>query len=255
MTSDPNQDPRRRMRSILSDGDLDQTAAHDPSPLARLPRARPAGSSVPPPAAPPAPAPPLEAPAAPPRRGFHFGPAFWTITGLLSLLVNGVLIAVLFYLLTSTAMLQRNAGAAGTNILSGLYTNFEKMDRASITSNIPVDAQIPIALDIPIQQTTRITLASDATISNARVRITSPALNIDAPAEVILPAGTTLDVTLGFNVQVQDSVPVHLDVPVNIPLSQTQLHEPFTGLQQVLKPWYCLIQPAALNLDGQPVCR
>lgn len=252
MTSDPNQDPRRRLRAILTDGDPDKTAGDDSTPLARLPRARPAGTPAP--AAPPPAAAPEELPTRP-RFALHFGPAFWTITGLLSLLVNGVLIALILYLLTSASMLQLNAGQAGINILSGLYTNFEKMDRASITSTIPVEAQIPLALNVPIQQTTRITLASDATIQNARVRIATSTLNIDAPAEVILPAGTTLEVALAFNVQVQDNVPVHLEVPVNIPLSQTQLHEPFTGLQQVVQPWYCLIQPAALNLDGQPVCR
>lgn len=251
MTSDPNQNPRRRMRTILTDGELEKTAEQNPSPLSRLPRARPAEqASLPPPAEPP----PAPASAAGPR-GFQFGPAFWTITGLLSLAVNGVLIAIVIYLLTATQVLQLNASAAGGNILAGLYTNFEKMDRASIISTIPVDAQIPVDLTVPVQQTTRITLASDAVIQNARVQISSSALNIDAPAQVTLPAGTTLDVALGFNVQAQGSVPVHLEVPVNIPLSQTQLHEPFTGLQQVIRPWYCLIQPGALDLDGQPICR
>jgi len=216
-----------------------------------LPRARPVEPASPPPPAAPPPAP---AAAALPR-GFAFGPAFWTITGLLSLAVNGVLIAIVIYMLTATQVLQLNAAAAGGNILSGLYTNFEKMDRASIISNIPVDAQIPVDLTVPVQQTTRITLASDAVIQNARVQISSSALNIDAPAKVTLPAGTTLDVALGFNVQAQGSVPVHLEVPVNIPLSQTQLHEPFTGLQQVIRPWYCLISPGAVDLDGQPICR
>jgi hypothetical protein len=42
-------------------------------------------------------------------------------------------------------------------------------------------------------------------------------------------------------------------VPVNIPLSQTQLHEPFVGLQQVVKPWYCLVEGSAM-LNGVQVC-
>jgi hypothetical protein len=42
-------------------------------------------------------------------------------------------------------------------------------------------------------------------------------------------------------------------VPVDIPLEQTELHEPFVGLQQVVKPWYCLIEPNAL-LEGVQVC-
>ncbi len=251
MTRDSQQDPRRRMRTILSDGELEKTAEHNPSPLSRLPKARPVVTPTPPPAAPP---PVVPVVAEPRRTAFHFGPAFWTVTGILSLLVNGILIALLIFMYTSSASLQMNAVNMGGNVLAGLYTNFEKMDRASITSTIPVDGSIPLSLTVPIQQTTRITLASDAVIQNARVRITSSALNIDAPAQVTLPAGTSLDVALSFNVPVQDNVPVHLDVPVNIPLSQTQLHEPFTGLQDVLRPLYCAIQPRALNLDGQPVC-
>jgi hypothetical protein len=44
-----------------------------------------------------------------------------------------------------------------------------------------------------------------------------------------------------------------LDVPVDIPLDQTELHEPFTGLQQVVRPWYCLIQPNAV-MNNMQVC-
>jgi hypothetical protein len=60
---------------------------------------------------------------------------------------------------------------------------------------------------------------------------------------------------LNFTVPVQGSVPVHLDVPVNIPLAQTQLQEPFAGLQNVVRPFLCMIEPNALNLDQQPICR
>jgi hypothetical protein len=41
---------------------------------------------------------------------------------------------------------------------------------------------------------------------------------------------------------------------VDIPLSETQLHEPFSGLQEVVKPFYCMVNPTAVKLDGQPVC-
>ncbi|MGE5250182.1 MAG: hypothetical protein ACM3QS_08180 [Bacteroidota bacterium] len=250
MTRDPGKDPRSRMRDILTDGETRPTPVPPQSPLSRLPRARPLGSGRV--ASPPPPAPPAAPEPSPYPR---FGPAFWTITGLLSLIVNGILIAIVIYLVSSVTSLQMTASDAGSNVLAGLYTNFEKMDRASIISSIPVETQVPLNITVPIRQTTAITLASDAVISNARVQIQTSALNINAPAQVVLPAGTTLQVAMDFTVPVQDSVPVRLDVPVNIPLSQTQLHEPFTGLQNVVKPYYCLIEPNALNLDGQPVCR
>jgi hypothetical protein len=48
-------------------------------------------------------------------------------------------------------------------------------------------------------------------------------------------------------------IPIHLDVPVNIPLRETQLHEPFVGLQQVVEPWSCLLEPNA-TFNGSQVC-
>jgi len=249
MTRNTREDPRRRMRNILSSGETQPTIARDDSPLSRLPKARPAGPSE------TASAPPLQAPAAPVTAYPRFGPAFWTLTGILSLVVNGILIAVVVYLVSSLASLQLTASDAGASVLSALFTNFEKMDRASITSSIPVEAQVPLVLNVPVRKTTAITLSSDAVIPNARVQIRTAALNIDAPAQVTLPAGTTLQVGMDFMLEVQDAVPVHMDVPVNIPLAQTQLHEPFTGLQDVVRPFYCLLEPNALNLDGLPVCR
>jgi hypothetical protein len=253
MTIDPKNNSASRMRSILASGD-DAVSSEEESPLSRLPkRTQPHSAPVAEPV--PAVTPPAESrPVRHSRteRGFR---AFWTITGIMSLLVNGVLLAVVAYLLISIGSLQMLSSRQDLMILSGLYTNFQKMERASILTSIPVDAQIPIDLTVPIQTTTQITLASDTTIANARVRISTASLNIDAPAQVILPSGTVLEVALNFTVPVQGAVPIHLDVPVNIPLAQTELQEPFAGLQEVVKPFLCILQGDALDLDGQPVCK
>ncbi len=140
-----------------------------------------------------------------------------------------------------------------SGLLGGLYSNFVKMDQSTIATTIPVDAVIPLNIEVPVQKTTLITLAETAVIPNAHVRINTGEVNINANAVVTLPAGTPLTVSLDFPLTVQNSIPVHLDVPVNIPLNQTELHEPFVGLQQVVRPWYCLIEPNAL-LEGVQVC-
>ncbi len=246
MTSDPNNDLGNRMRNHLP-GKEDTTSKQDKSLIARLPQKKQSSQAAP--VTTPAPTQPE-----PRFRFIRYAQAFWTITGVMSLIVNGILIAIVIYLMTSIASLQVASNKAGASVLAGFYSNFEKMDRASIISSIPVDAQIPLNITVPIQKTTIIRLASDATIANAHVRINTGTLNIDAPAQVTLPAGTTLELALDFNIQVTDGVPVHLDVPVNIPLSQTQLHEPFSGLQDVVRPFLCLLQPNALGVDGLPVC-
>ena len=262
MSDESNNNSRSRFRTLIAGGEEKKNAPEtDASPLSRLPRMTPQAEKpqtpkaetdtaqttrVPPPSAP-----------QPAGRasGFKFGPAFWTVTGLLSLIVNAVLIAILIIMFRLLGVVQATSGDVSANLLGGLYSNFEKMDRASIVTNIPVDAQVPLDITVPVQKTTEITLAQDVVISGARVRINTSGIDIDAPANVTLPAGTKMTVNMNFNLQVQDTIPVHLDVPVKIPLAETELHVPFTGLQDVIRPLYCLVEPGALDLDNAPICR
>lgn len=259
MDEKKNKRPGERFRDILSD-DEESTAPPQSSrlsPLANLPRGeKPAslktqaatqvGTSQIPQAVPNT---------GSPYKDLKFGPPFWTITGILSLVVNGVLIAVLFVMWNMIGPLQGTAGNIGTELLSGLFTNFEKMDRATIKIVIPVDAQIPLDIIVPVQTTTQIILAEAVDIPNAYVQIITGAINIDSTARVILPAGTPLLINLNFDLPVQASIPIHLEIPVNIPIAETELHEPFLGLQEVVRPLYCLLESDATNLDGQAICR
>jgi hypothetical protein len=189
----------------------------------------------------------------PKRRRYKFMPAFWTIASVISLTVNIILIIILLITFQMFGAILSTTDDKISGLLDGLYTNFVKMDQATIATNIPVDATVPLNIVVPVQTTTRITLAESVVIPNAHVRINTGGLSIDADAVVTLPANTPLTVTLDFPLNVQNSIPVHLDVPVNIPLEQTELHEPFVGLQQVVKPWYCLVEPNA-RLSGVQVC-
>ena len=187
------------------------------------------------------------------RWRYKFLPAFWTIASVMSFTVNIILIIILLILFQMLGAIQITANDQASGLLGGLYTNFVKMDRATIAATIPVDATIPLNIVVPVQTVTRITLAEAATIQNAHVRINTGAVNIDADAVVTLPANTPLVVALDFPLTVQNSIPVHLDVAVNIPVTQTQLHEPLVGLQNVVEPWYCIVEPNA-TVDGVQVC-
>jgi hypothetical protein len=100
----------------------------------------------------------------------RFGPAFWTTTDVISLVINIILIVTL-------VLVARQ--------LFDVVTNFAKMDQATIKTVIPVDDSILVKFDLPVETT----------------------------------------------------VPIHLNVAVNIPLSQTELHQPFVGLQDVVSPY------------------
>lgn len=294
MDQDSNQEPRKRLRTILSSQDDETEGQPQPqdqpqpqSPFVQLPKrkayaqqklspAREVASAQEPaqtssPAQPPpsdskkivalqdsSQAPPPAPPSDSTSSGFKFGPAFWTVTGILSLVVNAILIAVLLVLYNLIGQLQGLQGTAsniGASVLGGMYTNFEKLDRATIKTVIPVDAQIPLDINVPVQTTTQITLAEAVIIPNAQVVIATGGLNINSNARVTLPAGTPLMVNLDFNLPVQTTIPVHLEVPVNIPMADTELHEPFVGLQRVVQPWYCMVEPNAFSLNGHTICR
>jgi hypothetical protein len=184
--------------------------------------------------------------------------ALWTMTSVISMLVNVVVIILLVIAIWAYRDIQVPEGLDATmvnKLLSGLYSNFEKMDRATIRTVIPVDAQIPLDITVPVQTTTQITLSETVNIPNAQVVINTGGLNINSTARVTLPAGTPLTVNLNFDLPVQDTIPVHLDVPVNIPMADTELHEPFVGLQDVVRPLYCLVDPNATGIDTQLVCQ
>jgi len=210
---------------------------------------------------------PKNKPASPPKRKsdpaprggtFIFGPPLWNVASVLSLTINVILIIILLILAMSITKLGLSVSAMlnmGTGLLSGLYGNFEKMDRAHITTNIGVATTIPVKFDLQLNQQTNVVLSENVTITNALVTVNTGGLNISrANTTIVLPSGTTLPILLNLTVPVDTTVPVTLNVPVDIPLDQTQLHEPFTGLQDVLKPVYCLIDAGALNLNGQPIC-
>ncbi len=191
--------------------------------------------------------------------GSIFGPRFWTIASVISLTINGI--SLLALIIVGIMLLRFGLGVSdllnmGNGLLGGLYTNFEKMDRASIQTNVAVDTTIPVKFDLQLNQTTNVVLSQDVTIQNALVTVNTGGLNITrANTTIVLPQGTTLPVVLNLTVPVDTTVPVTLNVPVDIPLSQTQLHEPFTGLQDVVRPFYCMINSGALNLSGEPVCK
>lgn len=235
-----------KMKKLL-DGNVDETSI-----TARLPRVNRTNVPKGPP-----PSPPVSASSSPeeetkPAR-LRLLQAFWTFASVLSLIVNVILIAILLVALQMLGAIQLTANDQVSGLLGGLYTNFVKMDEATISANIPVDAVVPLNIIVPVQATTRITLAENVVIPNAHVRINTGALNIDADATVTLPANTPLMVNLDFPLTVQNSIPVHLDVPVTIPLNRTELHEPFVGLQKVVEPFYCLVEPNAV-INNVNIC-
>jgi hypothetical protein len=201
----------------------------------------------------PAPAPepePTPAPTEKPRRAFM--PAFWTIASVISLTVNLVLLIALILVGRELFVLKN---MVGNNLLGGLYENFIFMDQAHIKTTITVADTIPINFELPINKDTVVVLTEDTRINGATVLLNTGGVSINSQANIILPAGTNLPVHLEFKLPVTTTVPINLKVPVDIALEKTDLHKPFIGLQQVVAPFYQLLQPQIKSTQDLPLCQ
>ncbi len=206
--------------------------------------------------------PPIALSPEPPRRSRtprwlwqgKLGPAFWTVGAALSFLLNIILIVTLLVLARELFALK---ALVRDQVLGGLATNFQKMDQAVIRTEvvvndtIPIDFDLPVRFDLPVDTTTTVVLSEDTFIRGARVDLYTGGLTItNAPADIVLPAGTELPIRLSIVVPVdtvipvQADIPITLTVPVAIPLDETELHEPFVGLQKVVEPYLNLLDQA-----------
>ncbi|GAB4504370.1 MAG: hypothetical protein Fur0043_13640 [Anaerolineales bacterium] len=263
MTDQPTNDPIKRLRTILTDQEAEApqpSPSHDEIAGRRPPTPKPGQlitSSLPPasPLQSPAPAAaPIAGTPSPGGKG-KIGPAFWTVTGTLSLITNAVLIAILITLIRMLGAIQLTAGDAGAGIVGGLYDNFDKMKNAHIVANIPVVLQdVPVDFVLNYSTDTEVVLTTDVPIQ-ANVAINAGIININGPANIVLQKGTRLPVHLDLQIPVQTTVDIDRQLPVDIPIASTELSTHFQGLQDTIKPIYCLLEPNALDLNGNLVCR
>ena len=180
------------------------------------------------------------------------GPAFWTITGTISIIVNIILIVVI--LIMGQQLFTLNS-IVEYGLIDGLYQNFKAMDDATIVTTVQVEDTIPVQFDLPVQTNTTVVLTEPTPIQGASVVINTGVLNINAPANIVLPEGLELPIALDITVPVDQEVPVVLTVPVDIPLNQTELHEPFVGLQGVVGPYQEMLADLPDAWDETPVCQ
>jgi hypothetical protein len=187
-------------------------------------------------------------------------PAFWTIACIISLSINIVLIVVL---VLSARQLFAIKGVASTQLVSGLHENFIKMDQAHIKTTInvqdtiQVEDTIPVVFNLPLNTVTTVKLTEDTRLSKAAVFLNGSAV----PLDIVLRKGTLLPIKLEMTIPVSQTVPVVLNVPINlqvpvdIALNQTELHEPFVGLQNVVAPFDKLLAAPPNSWDQMPLCR
>jgi len=187
------------------------------------------------------------------------GPAFWNIASLASLSVN-IFLFIILILLGRELFTLKNL--VEKQLVGGLYTNFVKMDQSHIVTTIQVKDTIkvvdtiPVVFDLPLHQETTVVLTKDTPVKKATIYLNGAAV----PLDIILRKGTPLNIALDLVVPVNQTIPVELNVPVDlsvpvdISLAQTDLHQPFTGLQAVVAPYNTILQELPDSWKDTPLC-
>jgi hypothetical protein len=189
----------------------------------------------------------------------RFLPAFWTIASIVSLTINVILIAMILILGRQLFNLRT---IISEGLVNGLYENFVLMDEAhivtdiNVASTIHVQDQMPVVFDLPLNQDTEVVLTEPTSINGATIFLNGAAV----PLNIILPTGTALNIGMDMVVPVSTTIPVVLTVPVNltvpvdIPLENTDLHEPFVGLQSVVAPYNTILSSAPSSWEQIEGC-
>ncbi len=252
MPNDNPKNPGDRFRNILSSAGQkrEDVPATQNSPLGKLPRLNKSATQ-------PADA-EISAPPPGPRAwrggsGQRFLQALWTIASVVSLLFNIILVGGAVLALRVVGGM--NIMGFGTGLVGGLYSNFEKMDAAHIKTTIPIQKDIPVSLNVCIKTGTNVVINQNTNIPNAKVTVQTGGLNIqNASTAIVLPANTNLPVNLDLCVPVNTSVTVAMNVNVDIPLASTDLHPAIQGLEDTIRPLYCIVDPSAKSISGSRIC-
>jgi hypothetical protein len=202
-------------------------------------------------------------PETPRRRQPRFS-AFWKALVITSFVINAILLTIVLLLagfvwqwreqlLDTTSATQ---GFARNNVAE-LRSVVDGLEAATIRTTIPLDEPLSLAgkgVVVPVDQITTVTLEAPVpiTLQNADIdlgngnRLRANAINLT------LPQGTPLTIALKMNIPLDAvTIPVVLDVPVEIPLANTELGPQFRRLGELVDR---LAGPAAplLGLDIPP---
>lgn len=176
--------------------------------------------------------------------------SFKTVAILISFIMN--LVSLIALLLILMQIFQIKNGIAEP-LIDGLHRNFVGLDEAVIERSIPVEDQIPVVFDLPLKQNTRVILTEDVPLAaNASFTLPGGGGVINGRVNITLHKDLELPIALDMIVPVDTSVPVNLAVDVEIPLKETELHQPFANLRDLLEPYVRVIDNLPADWDEVP---
>jgi hypothetical protein len=189
--------------------------------------------------------------------------SFWKALIITSFVINIVLLTVVLLLvgfivqwrqqITSTAVLGQ--GFAADNVAE-LRSIVAGLQGATIRTTIPLDQPLPLkgaGVIVPVDQQTTVTLVEPVPLqlSGADIDLGNGNRLRANNIRLTLPAGTPLRIALKMDIPLDDvTIPVRLNVPVEIPLKDTELGPQFQRLGWLVDR---LVGPLAPVLGLDPI--
>jgi len=121
--------------------------------------------------------------------------------------------------------------------ITGLSVLLEDFEEAVITQTIYISESIPVRFDLPLDKNLDVRLNKDVQLSRpTRFILPGGGGQINGTVYLILPQGQILPVHMSTSVEVSQSLPVEMQVPVAIPLKETELGDVIVQLRDILEP-------------------
>jgi len=170
-----------------------------------------------------------------PRRVWE---ALKSISLLVSMIINLILIVVVVILINQVGAIKMTLAS----ILGQLDAAFQGLGAASIVDTIKINQQVPVRFDLPLSQDTTVVTQAPVPIDAYATFSLGQFGSIKGTVSLALPTGTSLPVRLELNVPVSNSIPVVFDLPISIPLETKGLGPVVAQLRSALGPIIGLVQ-------------
>jgi hypothetical protein len=194
-----------------------------------------------------------------PRRYARIAPLYkaliWT-----SFAINAVLIIIVAVMVGLLITQYREIAGLTTNVQSFAGANVAelqdvvaRLQESTIVTTIPLDEQLNLAgqgVVVPVDQQTVVTLTEPVplVLSGADIDLGGGNRLRASSINLTLPAGTPLQIALKMDIPLDPvTIPVRLDVPVNIPLKDTELGPQFERLGAIVDRLVVPAEPLLLR--------
>lgn len=121
--------------------------------------------------------------------------------------------------------------------VTGLNRLMDDLENAVITRTIHISQAIPVQFEVPLDMRVTVKLTDDVAIERpASYVLPAGGGRINGTVLLELPKGQKLPIHMQAPVPIDEQLPVVMDVPVSIPLRETELGGVIQQLRELLAP-------------------